>query len=195
MKTTRIVLTLAAVALIPTAGPVAAQETKPEAGAAGMQMPKPGPEHELFRQDAGTWDATVEMFAGPDAAPMVSKGVETETVGCGGLCMISDFSGELAPGTVFHGHGTSAWDPAKKKYVGTWTDSMSAGIATGESTYDPATKTMTGWMEATDMSGKQVKSKAVTHYKDPDTRVFTMYQTGPDGKETMGMKITYVRRP
>jgi len=186
MRTTRAALALAASVLILAAGTVVAQESMP--------MPKPGPEHKLFQEDAGTWDATVEMFMAPGAPPMVSKAVETNTLGCGGLCLISDFKGEMAPGQAFHGHGTSAWDPAKKRYVGTWTDSMSAGIAVGESTYDPATKTVTGWMEGPDMTGKVVKSKAVSEYKDANTRVFTMYQAGPDGKEVQGMKITYTRR-
>ena len=158
-----------------------------------MPMPKPGPEHKLFDMDAGTWDATVETFMAPGAPPMTSKGTETNTVGCGGLCLISDFKSLMA-GAPFHGHGTAAWDPAKKKYVGTWTDSMSAGISTSESTYDPATKTATGWMEGPDMTGKIVKSKAVAQYKDANTRVFTMYTAGPDGKEVPSMKISYTRK-
>ena len=186
MRLIRAALSLAVVPLMLAAGTVAAQA--PE-----MPMPKPGPEHKLFQQDEGTWDATVEMSMAP-GAPATSRGVETNTVGCGGLCLISDFKGEMVPGQAFHGHGTSAWDPAKKKYVGTWTDSMSAGIAMGESSYDPATKIATGWMQAPDITGKVVKSKAVVEYKDADTRVFTMYNTGPDGKEVVGMKITYKRR-
>jgi hypothetical protein len=164
------------------------------ATAQDMPMPKPGPEHKLFDMDAGTWDATVEMFGPPGAPPMTSQGTETNTIGCGGLCLISDFKSVMA-GAPFHGHGTSAWDPAKKKYVGTWTDSMSTGISVGESTYDPATKTVTGWMEGPDMTGKVVKSKAVGQYKDANTRVFTMYTTGPDGKEVPSMKISYTRKP
>ena len=108
------------------------------AAAQEMPMPKPGPEHKVLEMDAGTWDATVEVSMAPGAPPVVSKGTETNTIGCGGLCLISDFKGDFG-GMPFHGHGTSTWDPAKKKYVGTWTDSMSAGISLGESTYDPAT--------------------------------------------------------
>ena len=48
-------------------------------------MPKPGPEHEILKMDAGTWDASVEFIAEPGAPPMKSKGVEVNTVGCGGL--------------------------------------------------------------------------------------------------------------
>lgn len=176
--------TLALVAGVMLAGYATAQE---------MPMPKPGPEHKLLELDAGTWDATVEMFMAPGAPPTTSKGTETNTIGCGGLCLISDFKSVMA-GAPFHGHGTSTWDPAKKKYVGTWTDSMSAGISVSESTYDPATKTATGWMEGPDMTGKLVKSKAVAQYKDANTRVFTMYTIGPDGKEVPSMKISYTKK-
>ena len=169
------------------AGLAAAQQGAPPA-------PKPGPEHMVFKQDEGTWDAVVEMFMAPAAPPMTSKGAETNVMGCGGLCLISDFKGEMAPGQPFHGHGTTAWDPAKKKYVGTWTDSMSTGIAMSEGTYDAAAKTMTGTMEGLDASGKVAKMKSVVEYKDADSRVFTMYMTGPDGKEVPGMRITYKKR-
>jgi hypothetical protein len=178
----------AALATAFVAGPVAAQEGMPPA-------PKPGPEHAILKQDEGTWDATVEMFMAPGAPPMTSKGTETNVMGCGGLCLISDFKGDMGPGQPFHGHGTSTWDPTKKKYVGTWTDSMSAGIAMGESTYDAAAKTMTGSMDGTDASGKPSKMKSVVEYKDAKTRVFTMYMPGPDGKEVPGMRITYTKRP
>jgi hypothetical protein len=175
------------------AAPAAAQGSEGQ-GAGMPPMPKPGPEHDLFKHDEGTWDATVETFMAPGAAPMVSKGVETNTIGCGGLCLITDFKGEMMPGQTFHGHGTAAWDPAKKKYVGSWTDSMSTGIAIGESTYDAATKTVTGWMEGPDMTGQVSKMRSVVQYTSDDARVFTMYGPGPDGKEVMGMRITYTRR-
>ena len=156
-------------------------------------MPKPGPEQELFKQDAGTWDATVESWMAPGAPPMTSKGVETNVVACGGLCLVSDFKADFG-GMPFDGHGTSAYDSIKKKYVGSWTDSMSTGLMIGESTYDPAKKVVTGYMEGPDMTGKVVKSKSVVEYKADGSRVFTMYNRTPDGKEVAGMRITYVKR-
>jgi len=71
---------------------------------------------------------------------------------------------------------------------------MSSGMATGESTYDPARKTLTEWMEAPDMSGKVGKMKTTTELKDDNTRVFTIYNVGPDGKESPGLRITYKRK-
>jgi hypothetical protein len=162
--------------------------------AQGMpHSPKPGPEHELFKEDAGTWDAKVEMFMTPGQPPMASTGTETNMIGCGGLCLITDFKADMM-GQAFHGHGTTTYDPVKKKYVGSWTDSMSQGLMIGESTYDRAARTATGWMEGPDATGKVSRMKSVVQYKDADTRVFTMYGPSPDGKETMGMRITYMRR-
>lgn len=179
--TTRTGIALFAAAVLVAASPAAfAQEMPP--------MPTPGPAHELFKAEAGTWDATIEMNT--PGGPMTSTGVETATLGCGGLCLITDFKGEFAPGMSFEGHGVTAYDPKKQKYVGTWTDSMSAGLSLGESTWDPATKTMTGWMEGPDMTGNVMKVKSVVKHKDADTRVFTMHN--PDG--AVGMTITYRRK-
>ena len=125
---------------------------------------------------------------------MVSKGVEVGTLGCGGLCLITDFKGEMMPGQPFHGHGTATYDPAKKKYVGSWTDSMSRGLALTEATYDPATKTATGYMDSLDAAGKPLRMRSETVYTGT-TRVFTAYAKMPDGKEMQSLRITYTRRP
>ena len=182
---TRIVLCAFGMAVM-TCGASAAQDMPP--------MPKPGPEHEVLKMDEGTWDAVIEIFPGPGAAPMTSKGVEVNTLGCGGLCLISDFKGEMMPGATFHGHGTTVWDPARKKYVGSWTDSMSAGLSMGESTHDPKAKTFEGTMESRDTTGALVKSRSVVSYPDNDHRVMTMYTTAPDGTEMQTMRISYTRR-
>jgi hypothetical protein len=176
--------TLALTAGLGLAATAAAQE---------MPMPKPGPEHKVLAMDEGTWDAKVEMFMAPGQPPMVSQGTEVNTMGCGGLCLITDFKADMG-GTPFDGHGTATWDPSKKKYVGTWVDSMSSGIMTSEGTYDAATKTSTAWSEGPGPTGEVVKQKGVVVYKDPSTRLFTMSIVGPDGKEVETLKITYKKR-
>jgi uncharacterized protein DUF1579 len=98
------------------------------------------------------------------------------------------------PGVPFEGHGVATWDAVKKRYAGSWTDSMSQGLGLGESTWDPATKQFTGWMEAPDMTGKVMKTRSVVEYKPDGSRVFTAYSPGPDGKEMQMMRITYTRR-
>jgi hypothetical protein len=157
-------------------------------------MPKPGPEQALFKMDVGTWDAVVEVSPGPGMEAMKSKGVEVNTLGCGGLCLITDFKGEMMPGAAFHGHGTTAWDVTKKKYRTSWTDSMSQGLSIGESTWDPAAKKMTGTMEGPDMTGQVMKMRSVAEYPADGSRVMTGYTAGPDGKEMQMMRITYTRQ-
>ena len=54
---------------------------------------------------------------------MESKGIEKNELLKGGLWLISRFEGEVV-GTPFTGIGTFGYDPAEKKYVGTWVDTM-----------------------------------------------------------------------
>ena len=162
----------------------AAQEMPP--------MPKPGPEHELLKMEEGTWDAVVEMSP-PGAPVMTSKGTEIATIGCGGLCLITKFDSDMG-GMPFQGNGITTYDPGKKKYVGSWTDSMSVGMLTSEGTYDAATKVMTTWMEGPDATGATQKLKATTTYADADHRTMTMFMKAPDGTVMPGMKISYTRR-
>jgi Protein of unknown function (DUF1579) len=162
------------------------------AAAQGPPMPKPGPEHEILKQDVGTWDAVVELLeAGQPAS--TSKGVETVTLMGGGLWTLTEFKADLM-GMPFHGHGQNGFDAAKKKYVSSWVDSMSVGITLGEFTYDAKTKTMKGWLEGPDPTGKPMRMNETVEWKDPDTRIFTMSIPGPDGKDTPNMRISYKRR-
>lgn len=155
--------------------------------------PKPGPEHEVLKRDVGVWDATVEMQGPPGTPPAVSKGTETVSMACGGLWQVTEFKGEMM-GQAFEGRGTTGYDPNKKKYVGTWVDSMSTGMSLVEGTHDPAKNVMTGTMEGPDPTGAITKMKEVLEWKDADNRLFTMSMPLPDGKDVPVMKITYKRR-
>lgn len=166
------------------------------AGGLARAQVQPGPEHKLLESEAGTWDATMKFWMGPDAPPEEAQGVETNTM-LGGLWLVSDFKGEFG-GQPFLGHGQNGYDVAKQKYVGTWIDSMSPSIMSMEGTYDPAAKslTMTGKM-FDQMAGKEVDVRTVTVHKSADQRVFTMYVPGPSGekgKDVKMMEITYIRR-
>jgi hypothetical protein len=162
------------------------------ATAQGPPMPTPGPEHAILKEDVGTWDASIEMVAPGAPATPPSKGVEVNAIGCNGLCLITDFKGQVMGGP-FEGHGVTTWDPAKKVYVGGWSDSMTAGLATTEGTWDAASKTLTTTMLTPDGSGGTVKMRSTVEYA-AGKRVFSIYMPGPDGKEMPTMRITYTRR-
>jgi len=187
MNVRRIPASLAVLTVLAVVVPQASAQQAPP-------MPKPGPEHAVFKMDAGRWDAVVEATPVPGAPPAKSKGVEVNTLGCGGLCLISDFKGLLMPGVPFHGHGITTWDVSKKAYRGSWTDSMSQGLMVGESSWDAANKKATGTMEGPDMTGRVVKMRSVVQYNSATSRVMTAYAPGPDGKEMQVLKITYTKR-
>ena len=169
----------------------AGKEEKKEAES--FVLPKPGPEHEGLKIEEGVWDATIEMKETPESAPVVSRGLETNTMTCGGLWILYNFTGQLGPG-LFQGHGVIGYDPVKKKYVGTWVDSMSTSISPLEGTYDKDLKTLTFLSEVRDPAGKLEKRKSVTELKDRDLRVWTAYFKDSAGKEFPWLRITYKRR-
>ena len=165
----------------------------PALAAAQMPMPTPGPEHAVLKEDVGTWDASIEtMFPGAPPAPP-SKGVEVNTMGCNGLCLVTDFKGEIMGGP-FQGHGVATWDPVKKKFVGSWSDSMAPGLSLTEATWDAAKKTMNGTMDTPDGAGGTAKMRSTVEYS-AGKRVVSIFMPGPDGKEMQTMRITYTKRP
>lgn len=164
--------------------------------ATAQEIQQPLPEHKTLAADEGTWDATIKMYtAGPDAEPAVSKGSEVNEVLPGGLWVISRFEGEFA-GAKFFGRGQFGYDPVKKKYVGTWLDSMSTALSVLEGEYDAETKTMTFTGDGFDPVQKvKFSQKMVTKSKDDGTRVFTLYMKF-EGQpaEAKFMEITYTKR-
>lgn len=156
-----------------------------------QEPPKPGAEHQRLMANVGTWDAVVEMMD-EQGKPQTEKGV-SEITAIGGFWMVDDFKSSMG-GAPFHGHGTTGYDPAKGKYVGTWVDSWSTSIMTVEGTYDAAKKTLTMSGMGQGMDGKPAMHRMVWTEKDANTRVFEMFLPGPDGKEMKVMTITYTRR-
>jgi hypothetical protein len=148
---------------------------------------KPGPEHELLKQTEGTWDA---IFKG---GPPDAKAVSVSKMGCGGLWLMTDFSGAIE-GMPFQGHGVDGFDQDKKKYISIWVDSMTATPMIFEGTYDEKTKTMTQIADGKGPDGKPAKWKSVTKHTDKDHHVFTMAVVGPDGGDNVMLTIEYTRR-
>lgn len=155
--------------------------------AAQPPQPKPGPEHEHFKQLEGTWDATIQSKEGD------SKGVAHWKVGLGGLWLLEHFKGE-GGGVSFEGMGATSYDAGKKKYVSVWIDSMSTSPMVSEGTFDKNKKilTMAGTMAMP--GGKTMKLNMTTVMKDADNVVFTMTTPGADGKDMEMLKISYKRK-
>lgn len=156
-------------------------------------FPKPGPELEPLKKEVGTWDAIVEARLAPNAPPVVSRGVETNVLAGSGLWLITDFKSEMM-GRPFEGHGIYGYDEDKKRYTGVWVDSLQTYLAIWEGAFDSSKRIMTMWTETPDATGKMIRWKGVTEWKDDDTRVWTGYMPGQDGKDFAAMIIRYKRR-
>ena len=163
----------AAVCAAVLAGPAAAQDG-----------PKPGPEHEVLKKMAGTWDVTMSVGGAE------TKGSAVYKMDLGGLWLTSTFEGEVF-GTKFSGRGLDSYDAAKKKYVGIWVDSMSASPLVMEGTYDAGRKTLTLEGTGPGQDGQPAKYKSVSVMPDDDTIDFTMYTGG--GKDS-AFTIKYKRK-
>ena len=142
-------------------------------------------EHEVFRKDVGTWDASVEVRPEPGQPPQRSQGVSVNRLISGGKWLVAEFKNDSG----FEGHGVYGWDPARGKYVGTWVDDMRSSIYVAEGEWDAATRTMTFRFEVRGMRWRET-----TETVDADTQIFRSFMPGPDGKEFEMMTVTYRRR-
>src|SRR5262245_22054340 len=69
---------------------------------AAQQPPPPGPEHALFKDWEGAWDATVKSMGSE------SKGSLTCKVGLGGFWFLEQFEGKFG-GAPFEGRGSTTY--------------------------------------------------------------------------------------
>jgi hypothetical protein len=154
-------------------------------GAQPPGMPQPSPEHAYLKKMAGTWDCTMKMMGQEGKAVANYKML-------GDFWLIGDFEGD-AGGMKFKGHDFMGYDPQKKKYIGTWVDSLSPNAMPMESTYDSSKKVMTAVGEGINMEGKKAKFKTTSEWKSNDEMLFTMYEE-KDGKMEQSFTIDYKRR-
>lgn len=160
------------------------------AASAAAAADSTAPEHVELRRGVGTWDAVVK--AAPPGQPVTEeKGTEVVYSVCGGRWIWSDFKGQMM-GMPFEGHAVVGWDPAKKKYVSLWIDSMSATAAELAGDYDAAKKVFTSSGKCVCPLGKPMTMSETAAWKDENTRVMEMSfeQDGVASK----MEIVYRRR-
>jgi hypothetical protein len=154
---------------------------------------KPGPEHAMLAKGVGRWNCTVKSWMDPSAEPEVSQGTEESQMIFGGRYLQSRFNGSMH-GAPFEGMGTLGYDNVKKKYVGTWFDSMGTGIMRFEGDYNAQAKEMVCIGSFADaMTGKDSPCRMVTRFVSDDQHVFEMWGPDPTGRELKWMEITYTR--
>jgi hypothetical protein len=157
------------------------------------QAPEPQTEHAWLKQLVGEWEYDTEACLEAGKPPVKITGTEQVRM-VGGFWAISEYSAKLSD-SPFTGILTLGFDGEKKKYVGTWIDSMNSYLLHYEGTVDTAGKSLTLLTEGPDPAapGKRCKFKEVIEVKDRDHKVVTTSMQGDDGKWVPLMTINYRR--
>ncbi len=158
------------------------------------QLPKPEKEHELLQLFVGQWDSESEASMGPGQPPMKCKGSMKSRM-IGGFWVVSDMTGDMA-GTTMTAVQTIGYDAEKKKYVGTWIDSMMNYMWKYEGTVDETGKILTLEAEGPNFmaAGKLTKFRDAYEIKSADHIVATSSMLTEDGKWIVFMTGNLTRR-
>ena len=159
-----------------------------------QEPPKPGPEHALLARMEGVWEAKIKIHVRPNQPPVESEGLYTLKMEVGGLFLVGDIRSKLLDAD-FQAHTITGYDTFKKKYSGTWVDSMSTAVYTLEGSFDKSGMVSTEIMRGPDPgTGKPMRVRTVTEIGDKGTMLAKMYGSRTDGKEGLMMEISYTRK-
>jgi hypothetical protein len=206
MYATRVAAMLALAGLMTTSRGLA--EDKPAAGGAKAGEPNmeemmkkqqeystPGAGHKVLDPLVGEWEVQARFWmAGPDGPATESKGTAKTQWTLGGRYLQEDFSGEMMQ-QPFQGRGVTAYDNFKKKYISTWTDTMSTGIFISEGSADEGGKVLTfqGKMDEPATGQKDKPTKYIIRILSPDKHVMEMHDLTL-GEKSKVFEMTYTRK-
>ena len=162
-----------AVGVVPIGSTLFAQEP---------ELPAPQEEHRWLKQFVGKWETQAEGSMGPNQPPMKCKGTITARM-LGGFWVINEMQTDVM-GTPMTGIQTIGYDTGRKKYVGTWVDSMLDHMWKYEGSVDDSGKILTLDAEGPNFmaAGKLTKYRDVYQFKSPDMIITTSQMLGEDGK-------------
>jgi hypothetical protein len=143
----------------------------------------------------GNWDAKVKTYAEPGKDPIESTATYAAKMEIGGLFLVGEIKGKMLD-MDFFAKSISGYDTFKKKYTGTWVDSMSPCLYSLEGSFDKTGKVYTEIMEGPNPgTGEKMKLRLVTEIKDKDSMNTKMFGTDPGAKEErLWMELIYTRK-
>lgn len=146
------------------------------------KTPAPQKEHEWLQQFVGEWESEMEASIGPGQPPMKCKGTMNSRM-LGGFWSISEMKSEMM-GVPMASIQTLGYDVEKKKYIGTWVDSMMGHMWKYVGSVDKTGKTLTLEAEGPNFmqEGKIAKFRDAYEFKSKDHLVLTSSMQGEDGK-------------
>jgi hypothetical protein len=156
-------------------------------------MPTPTQEHRWLQKFIGDWKTESKATMEPDQPPMQCVGTLSSRQ-LGAFWVMNELKGEWS-GAPMTGIQTLGYDKDKKKYVGTWVDSMTDTLWQYQGNVDSSGKILT--LEADGPSfigdGKLTKFQDIYEFKSADEIAMTSRMLGPDGKWVTFMSGTSKR--
>lgn len=146
------------------------------------QFPGPVKEHQWLKKFVGQWSTTSKASMGPNLPPMECSGtIESRMIG--EFWVVNEMQSDVQ-GTPMRGLQTIGYDPAKKKCVGTWVDSMVNHLWLYEGTVDESGNKLTLETEGPNFmaDGKLAKFRDSYEFKSPNHVIVTSSMLGEDGK-------------
>lgn len=156
------------------------------------QFPAPSEEHKIVMKDVGEWAITGKMMMPQGMIDF--KGEETVTA-IGKFWTVTHYKSNIFGGMT--GSATLGYDPATKKYIGTWVDSFQPAATQMSGSFDEKTQTMTFDTKGIGMDGKPMAGKIIVQYKDKNSHSFTMMHQDPTGQTdemVKTMEMNYTRK-
>ncbi len=153
--------------------------------AANAQQPEfPGPEkeHRWLHKFVGEWTTNSKASTGPDQPPMECSGtIESRMIG--EFWVVNEMQG-TPQGIPMRGLQTIGYDATKKKYVGTWVDSMMNHLWIYEGTVDESGNKLTLEADGPNFmgDGEVAKFRDAYEFKSPDHIIVSSSMLGSDGK-------------
>jgi hypothetical protein len=176
------------------AGAPAGMPNQEEMTKAWMAAATPGEAHKKLEPMVGSFTVVTKMWMDPAKPPEESTGTSESKWVLGGRFVEQRVEG-TAMGQPFSGIGYTGYDNYKKKYVGSWTDTMGTMIMISTGTVDASGKKFTFWSTVDDVVMKKpAKVKEIVTVVDGDHHTYEQWSSAPDGKMFKSLEVQYTRK-
>jgi hypothetical protein len=155
---------------------------------------EPQKEHKWLEQLVGEWETEIEAVMGPGQPP--SKHTGSESVRSLTTWVVCEGKGEMLGGENAATIMTLGYDPAKKKFVGTFIGSMMTNLWVYDGELDATGKVLTLDADGPSFTdpNKTAKYKDAIEIVSPDHRILTSRVLGDDGQWFHFMTAHYRRK-
>jgi hypothetical protein len=144
-------------------------------------------EHELLKRFVGSWESNSTTVAGPGQAAIKCRAKLNGRM-LGGLWVVTESTNDMG-GMKIEAVQTIGYDPEKKKYVGTWVDSVMNHLWRYEGSVDLKTKALTLEADGPHFSekGKTSRYREIYDFKSDEVIAVESQVRADDGRWTTFM--------